>query len=208
MITRLNLATHPFRNRTLPYLIAALLLIVAVGGILLSLGRWNNVRKLNAVVKSEIEEMNAKLTEFKAKGDQIAQDLPAEKRALLVGAHKLVANKSFSWSRLFFDLESVMPNNVSASRIVVENVFQERERINADLTFSVLSRDYANVEQMINRMNNSGVFRAELRSQERQQTDRSIYTEYTLHLIYMPDTGYSLPTPTPPELVSNQGGQR
>ncbi|MBK7708655.1 MAG: hypothetical protein IPN69_19115 [Acidobacteria bacterium] len=208
MITKLNLATNPFRNRTLPYLIAVLLLMTALGGAFWSLTRWSNIRKLNEVAKTDIERINAELTELKGKGDRVQQELTPDQRALLVGAHKLVANKSFSWSRLFADIEGVLPGNVSASRIAVENIFQERESIKADLAFSVLSRDYASVEQMINRMNNSGVFKAELRGQDLQQTDRSTYTEFTLHLAYTPNIGYAVPTPTPADLVSNQGGNR
>ena len=208
MITKLNLATNPFRNRTLPYLIAVLLMMTALGGAFWSLARWSNIRTLNEVAKTDIERINAELTELKGKGDRVQQELTPDQRALLVGAHKLVANKSFSWSRLFADLEGVLPGNVSASRIAVENIFQERESIRADLAFSVLSRDYASVEQMINRMNNSGVFKAELRGQDLQQTDRSTYTEFTLHLAYTPNIGYAVPTPTPADLVSNQGGNR
>ncbi len=208
MITRLNLATTPFRNRTLPYLIALLLLIVAVGGSLWSISSWSNLRKLNEVAKTDIERINADLETLKGKGDQVQQQLSPDERARLVGAHKLVANKSFSWSRLFADIEGVLPGSVSASRIAVDNIFQERENVKADLTFAVLSRDYASVEQLITRMNNSGVFKAELRGQDLQQTDRSTYTEFTLHLIYTPNAGYSIPTPNQGDLVSNQGGNQ
>ena len=208
MITKLNLATNPFRNRTLPYLMALFLLIVALGGSVWSLSRWNNLRTLNQVVKGEIDDINAKLSEVNGRGEEARQELTPDQRALLVGAHKLVANKTFSWSRLFADIEGVLPGSVSASRISVENVFQERENISAELTFAVLARDYASVEEMIMRMNNSGVFKAELRGQDLQQTDRSTYTEYTLRLIYTPDTGYSLPTPSQGDLVSNQGGNQ
>lgn len=208
MIASLNLATKPFRNRTLPYLIALVLLIVSAGGILWSLSRWNNVRRLNEVAKSDIGRIGEDLRELNGKGESVQQELTPDQRSLLVGAHKLVANKSFSWSRLFSDIEGVLPGNVSASRIAVENVFQERGNVKAELAFSVLSRDYASVEQMINRMNGSGVFKAELRGQDRQETDRSIYSEFTLRLIYTPDGGYAVPTPAPADLVQNQGGKQ
>lgn len=204
MITKLNLATNPFRNRTLPYLIAALLLLIAVGGAIGSFARWRNVNKLNEVAKIDISEMITRLSQLKGQGEAVQQELSPEQREILIGAHKLVANKSFSWSRLFSDIEGVMPGNVSAARIVVDNIFQERNRIKADLTFTVRSSNYANVDQMINRMNNSGVFKAELRSQDLQQTDRSTYTEYTLHLVYAPVGNVVVPTQT--DLASNEGG--
>ncbi len=208
MITSLNLATRPFRNRTLPYLIALVLMIIALGGASWSLASWSNLKKLNGVTKSEIDDINLKLTDLRGKGDEVRQELTPAQRELLIGAHKLVANKSFSWSRLFSDIEGVLPGNVSASRIAVENVFQERGSIKAELTFSVLSRDYASVDQLITRMNNSGVFKAELRGQDRQETDRSVYSEFTLYVIYSPNNGYAVPTPTPVDLVGNQGGNQ
>jgi Tfp pilus assembly protein PilN len=185
-----------------------MLLVLAFGGSLWSLSRWSDYRKLNEVAKQDIEMINAELAALNGKGAEIQNELPPDQRLLLIGAHKLVASKSFGWSRLFADIEGVLPGNVSASRIAVDNIFQERENIKADLTFSVLARDYASVEQMINRMNNSGVFKAELRGQDLQTTDRSTYTEYTLRLVYTPESGYVLPSSTPAELVSNQGGNQ
>lgn len=204
MITKLNLSTQPFRNRTLPYLLAVVLLAVALGGTLWAFSKLSDIRKLNDVAKSDVERMNAELAELNKQGELVQRELTPDQRAVLVGAHKLVANKSFAWSRLFADLEGVLPGSVSASRIAVENVFQDTGRIRAELEFAVLSRDYASVEQMINRMNNSGVFKAELRSQDRQQTERLTYTEYTLRLVYTPDGGYGPPSRS--DVVRNEGG--
>ena len=105
---------------------------------------------------------------------------------MLIASHKLVASKSFGWSRLFADLEAVLPGSVSASRISVQNIFKDGDRIKAELDFSVLSRDYQSVMNMIDNMNNSGIFQAELRGQDLQKTERVTYTEYTLHIVYSP----------------------
>jgi Tfp pilus assembly protein PilN len=205
VITKLNLASRPFRNRTLPYLISLVLLFFALGGAVWAVAKWNDIRQRNEILKAQISETEKKTQELNRKGELVQQELTPEQKALLVGAHKLVANKSFGWSRLFADLEAVLPGSVSASRIAVENVFKDGDRLKADLEFSVLSRDYPSVEQMINNMNNSGIFKAELRSQDFQKTERLAFTEYTLHLIYTPREGYSMPLPAS-ELVQNQGG--
>lgn len=206
MITKLNLATHPFRNRTLPYLIALFLLALAASGAILAFAKLREYTNDNEIVKTDIVQMEKDLAELNKKGELVQQELSPEQRALLVGAHKLVANKSFGWSRLFADLEAVLPNSVSASRIAVENIYKDENYIKADLDFAVLSRDYQSVEALINNMNNSSVFKAELRGQDRQKTERSIYTEYTLHLVYTPR--FALPTSQnpPSDLVQNQGG--
>ncbi len=100
-----------------------------------------------------------------------------------------------------------MPGSVSASRIAVENIYNDGERVKAELDFGVLSRNYQGVMTMIANMNTSGVFQAELRAQDRQQNDRLTYTEYTLHLIYTPGYGYA-PSTSAEIAQSNQGGGR
>lgn len=204
MITKLNLASRPFRNRTLPYLIALVLLALSVGGAILCFAKIREIRQNNELAKTEIAQMEKDLQELNRQGELVQQELPPDKRALLIGAHKLVANKSFGWSKLFSDLEGVLPGSVSASRIAVENIFKDGDRVKAELDFAVLSNDYQSVAVMIDKMNNSGVFKAELRGQDRQKTDRSTYTEYTLHLIYTPY--YSLPAANPSDLAQQQQG--
>ncbi len=206
MITKLNLASRPFRNRTLPYLIALLLLAFSVGGAILCFAKLRTFSEDNKLALKQISEIEVELNELKNKGKLVQEELTTDQKALLIGAHKLVANKSFGWSKLFSDLEGVMPNSVSASRISVENIFKDGDRIKAELDFAVLSNDYQSVAVMIDNMNNSGVFRAELRGQDRQKTERSIYTEYTLHLIYTPY--YSLPSTNPSDVVQQQGGNQ
>jgi Tfp pilus assembly protein PilN len=205
VITKLNLASRPFRNRTLPYLLALVLLAFSVGGAVLCFAKLKTIREDNELAKKQIVEIEAELKELNDKGIKVQQELPPDKRANLIAAHKLVANKSFGWSKLFSDLEGVLPGSVSASRISVENIFKDGDRVKAELDFAVLSRDYQSVAVMIDNMNNSGVFKAELRGQDRQQTERLTYTEYTLHLIYTPY--YSLPTTNPSDLAQQGGNQ-
>ena len=191
MITKLNLASRPFRNRTLPYLVALLLLALAVSGGTLSFAKLRDITAQNENAKSEIALMEDELKALKGKGELVQQQLSPEQSALLIAAHRLVANKTFGWSRLFADLEAVLPGSVSASRIVVQNVFKDGDKTKAELEFAVLSRDYQSVMTMIENMNNSGIFQAELRGQDLQKTESITYTEYTLRLIYTPRFGYS-----------------
>ncbi len=201
MITKLNLASQPFRNRTLPYLISLLLLAFAVSGAVVSFASWRDAAARNEIAKADIEQMNKELQELNGKGTLVQQQLTPEQQALLIAAHKLVANKSFGWSRLFADLESSLPGSVSVSRISVQNVFNDGDQTKAELEFAVLSRDYQSVMTMIENMNNSGIFQAELRGQDLQKTESITYTEYTLRLIYTPRSSYS----TAPSDVAQTG---
>lgn len=196
MINKLNLATNPFRNRTLPYLIAILLLGCTLAGAILSFTQWREIAAKNEVAKSDIEQMKEELKKLNDRGEKVQQSLSPDQKRLMIAGHKLIANKEFGWSRLLSDIERVLPGSVSASRINVENVYKENGRIKAELEFAVLSKDDPSVLQMIDRMNNSGIFKASLRGQDLQKGDTITYTEYTLSLIYLPNTGMSLTPPT------------
>ncbi len=191
MITKLNLASQPFRNRTLPYLVALLLLTVAVSGAVLAFAALRRITAENEIAKSDIEQMSAEAKALKGEGEKVQQQLTPEQSALLIAAHQLVDNKTFGWSRLFADLEQVLPGNVSVSRINVANIYKDGDRTKAELEFGVLSRDYQSVMGMISNMNSSGLFQAELRGQDLQKSERITYSEYTLRLIYTPRNGYS-----------------
>lgn len=195
MITKLNLSSSPFRNRTTPYLLSIVLVAVAGLATVFFLAKLKQNSKANEIVKKDISAMETEIERLKGEGTKVQQQLTPQQRELLVASHKLVANKSFGWSRLFADLESVLPGSVSASRIAVENVYKDGDQVKAELDFAVLSRDYPAVMTMIDNMNNSGKFQAELRGQDRQKTERITYTEYSLHLIYTQSYGY----PTVPQ---------
>lgn len=205
MITKLNLASKPFRNRTLPYVSALLLLAVAVAGAVFSFTRLGNIKAESKIVKTDTDTMQKEVTALKEEGAKVQQALTPEQQALLIASHKLVASKSFGWSRLFADLEAVLPGSVSASRISVQNIFKDGDRIKAELDFGVLSRDYQSVMALIANMNNSGVFKAELRGQNLQKTDRITFTEYNLHIIYSPRT-YLPSDNNPTDLTLNKQG--
>ena len=203
VITKLNLSSRPFRNRTLPYLIALLFLAFAVSGAVLSFASLRDTTAQNEIAKSDIERMKTDVQALKGKGELVQQSLTPEQQDLLIAAHKLVANKTFGWSRLFADLESLLPGGVSVSRIGVQNVYQDDDKTKADLEFSVLSRDYKSVITMIENMNSSGIFQAELRGQDLQKTESITYTEYTLRLLYTPRYGYS---PAASDVAQTQAG--
>jgi Tfp pilus assembly protein PilN len=207
VITKLNLATRPFRNRTTPYLLSLLLLALAAAGALLSISRYRTNTIENDIALSQIREMDDEIKRLNGEGYKVQQQLTPEQQNLLIASHKLVANKAFGWSRLFADLEAVLPGSVSASRIVVRNVYKDGDRVKAELELGVLSRDYQAVMGMIANMNSSGLFQAELRGQDLQQSDRSSYTEYTLRLVYSPAYGYST-TPTTEVAQTGQGGDQ
>lgn len=208
MINKLNLASRPFRNRTLPYLIAMLLLGCTLAGGILSFTQWREIAAKNEITKTDIAKMQDDLAELNAKGEKVQQSLTPAQKQLLIAGHQIVANKEFGWSRLLSDIEGVLPGSVSASRINVERIYKDNGRIKAELEFSVLATNYQGVLDMIDRMNNSGIFRAALRGQDLQKGENITFTEYTLNLIYQPSAGYSAnqPDETAANNPAQQGG--
>lgn len=166
----------------------------------------NNASK-HELLATAVKERQDEIARLKSEGEKVQQLLTPEQKMLLMASHKLVGNKRFGWSRLFADLESVMPANVSASRIAVENVYQDGDRIKAELELGVLSKDYPAVMTMIENMNNSGLFRAELRGQDLEQNERITYTEYTFRLVYTPAYGYAAAPETDVARNDQGGGQ-
>ncbi len=161
-------------------------------------------RNENERSASVIQQRQMEIQRLKGEGEKVQQLLTPEQKALLSASHKLVANKEFRWSRLFTDLESVLPGNVSASRIRVENIYRDGDRVKAELELSVLSRDYQPVMVMIDNMRSSGLFVPELRGQDLQKNERLTYTEYTFRLIYSPGYGYAAVPPT--DIAQNLAG--
>jgi len=187
----------------LPYLTAVLLLLISAVIGVYCLATLNSNRRQNELLATGIKEHEDEIARLKGEGEKVQQLLTPEQKALLTAAHKLVANKQFGWSRLFADLENVLPGSVSASKIHVENVYQDGDRVKADLELGVLARDYGAVQAMLESMQNSGVFRAELRGQDLQKNERGTFTEYTFRVIYSPTYAVS----TSPEVAQNGGGQ-
>jgi Tfp pilus assembly protein PilN len=166
--------------------LSLIMLALAVSGAVLCFARLRSNNAELATARGQVEQMNEEIGRLKGEGEKVRQQLSPDEQNLLIASHKLIDNKKFSWSRLFADLENVLPGSVSASRISVQNVYRDGDRVKAELDLGVLSRDYESVMSMITQMNNSGLFQAELRGQDRQQNQSTTYTEYSLHLIYMP----------------------
>lgn len=192
MMENLNLATHPFRNKKVPYLLAFSIFAAALVFLIFAFKSLQTARNQNLLVQKESKELMQQLEDYRTKSEQVKQSLTPEQKALLIAAHKLVSQKNFGWSRLLSDLEKILPAGVSVSRINIENVYQKDDKTYAELELVVLSLDYQNVMNMIDSMNSSGIFRAELRSQSLQKKDYFTYTEYKLHLTYKQPLAYSL----------------
>jgi len=160
VISRLNLASDPFRNRALPWTLAVAVSAVSLVALVLILGRYSEARAQADVSERQVQAMRAQQKELERQADEIRQTIPAEQRQPLDAARALVSRKGFSWSQLFSDLEGFLPGDVRVGRINVREVTQVGDQTRADLDLTVVGRTPTDVTGMLDEMNRSGTFSA------------------------------------------------
>lgn len=160
MIAKLNLASQPFRNRTLPWAVAVLISLVSVVALVLIFSEYRRVRAESDATERQVLALRGERAELEKQAAAIRQNIPPEQRQTLEAAHALVERKSFSWSQLFADLERLMPASVRVSRINVREVSRRGEQTTADLDLTVVGRLPNDVLGMRTEMTRAGAFHA------------------------------------------------
>lgn len=191
MTTKLNLASRPFSNHALPWVLTALIVGVSLISLVLIL-RWTGQARAKAdAVQVDINALNQQEKGLKAEAVAVKNSLSQEQLQTLAAAHVLVDRKRFSWSRLFADLESALPGTVRVTRISVRDVAVRSEQTLAELDLTVVSKNPTTITDMIGEMDRVGIFQAELRAQNLQKGRGESGTEYELYVIYRPSAGAS-----------------
>ena len=185
VITRLNLASDPFRNRALPWTIAVAVSIVSMAVLVLILAQYREVSAETVESERQVQEMRAQRAELERQAQEISQNIPPEQRETLKAAHELVSRKSFSWSQLFSDLEEFLPSSVRVSRINVREVSQIGDQTQADLDLTVVGRAPSDVTGMIDEMNRVGKFHAVPLTENQKSGKGESGYEWTLRVSYV-----------------------
>ena len=191
MSVNLNLASKPFTNRTLPWLLTALILIVSLIGLVIVVHFTTQARSRAVQLEAENNTLKQKEQTLVAAAEQVKQNLTPQQRQSLTAAHQLVDRKAFSWSRLLSDLETALPDSVRVSRIAVQQVSTNGNQTVARLDLAVFSKDFGTIDEMISSMMRAGIFEAYLTDQNLQKGRGESGAEYTLDVIYRPRSGVS-----------------
>ena len=197
MHKRLNVATKPFTNRTLPWVITVVLALFSLVAIVFVVRSATEANARAAQVQREIVSLKQQDQEIQKQAEQVKQAMTPEQLESLKSAHELVNRKRFSWSRLFADLEAVLPGGVRVSSIAVRRVRTQGGRTVADLEVTVVAKSYNTVTDMIATMDQQGIFIAELTTQNLQKGKGEGGSEYELRVQYSPRAGYSTPASEP-----------
>src|SRR4029434_7156752 len=145
MSAKLNLASHPFRNRALPWTVTALITIVSFLALIYIAQSTFRTNAKIVTTQREIDELKKETDSLAKQQKAIETALTPEQKKDLKYTHALVDRKQFSWSQLFTDLEASLPNGVRVTRIQVKEVRMQGERPVADLDLVVASKTYINV---------------------------------------------------------------
>ena len=191
MITNLNLATRPFNNRVLPWVLTFVVLLVSVIGLFLVVHLTSQANSGAAVVQVDINSLRQQEENLMEQAKAVQNTLTPDQQLTLKAAHQLVDRKRFSWSRLFADLEASLPGSVRVSRIAVRDVTPQGDQMVAELDLAVFAKTPTTITEMISSMDRAGVFHAELRSQNLQKGRGESGTEYELYVVYRPRAGFA-----------------
>jgi Tfp pilus assembly protein PilN len=212
MPTKLNLASKPFSNRSLPWAVTTLAILLSLVCLILIVRATRNANAQAYSIQNEINSLHQREQTLRQQAEAVKNSLTAEQLQTLEAAHMLVNRKHFSWSRLFADLELALPGSVRVKRIAVRGVGTRGEQTLAELELMVVAKTPATVTEMIAQMHRAGVFQAELRSQNLQRGRGESGAEYELYVVYRPRAGSPVETAAvasaaQSEAVS-QGGDR
>ena len=185
MFARLNLASQPFRNRTLPWTVAAVVSCVSLVALLFIVGAAREARAKADRVAEDVQKSRRETEAIKERAAQLVRSVPPEELRSLEAAQTLVDRKRFSWSQLFADLESAMPADVRVTRISVREVAQAGGQMRADLELAVVGRNPADVTDMIEQMRRTGVFFAVPVSENPRQGRGETGFEWSLRVNYV-----------------------
>ena len=189
MTAKRNLASKPFRNRALPWTVTAIVALASFIALVLIAKSTVQTNAKIATAQSDVNKLQRDITALNKRAEAIKTALTPEQQSSLKSAHGLVDRKKFSWSLLFADLEAVLPDGVRVSKIVVNGVRIQDDRTVANLDLTVASKNPTTVTQMIEAMEQQGVFHAEMRNQTLQRSRGEIGSEYEMDVRYMPRSG-------------------
>jgi Tfp pilus assembly protein PilN len=185
VISRLNLASRPFRNRTLPWTTAVVVSLASLLGIVYVLTEGSRARAQADAAERTVAQMREERKVIEQQASAVRQELPPDQAEVLEAAHALVSRKTFSWSQLFSDLESAMPESVRLQRINVREVFQRGGQTQADLEMTVVGRSPDDVTNMMIEMSRLGSFAATPMTENFKSERGERGYEWTLRVSYV-----------------------
>jgi len=150
---RLNLASHPLRNRRLYYLVLSFMVILLFALSYLTGSLYFDARAKTREMRTSISDIEKKArvaqsqeVEFKEKVEEITKS--HKRRIDLVNG--IILRKSFSWLELLGNLEASLPD----SSYIISLAPRLLEDSRMEVKFRVISRNLDYLLKLINNLNN------------------------------------------------------
>ncbi|MFN0105163.1 MAG: hypothetical protein ACKV2U_24145 [Bryobacteraceae bacterium] len=154
----INLASEPFRRDRAMTVAASVLagLLVLTLGLLLALivnerGQKRDVREATAQAEQQLARLASEQSALEASMRK-AENADVLERSVFLNT--LIARKGVSWTRLFGDLEGVMPHNVRL--VAIRPQTAQKNNIQLEMTVGAISVEP--VVDLLKRMESSGIF--------------------------------------------------
>jgi Tfp pilus assembly protein PilN len=179
VIENLNLASDPFRNRTLPWTVAVAVACVSIVTLIFTVSLLRQTRDRANLIERDVRGLRTEESSLRAKATAVTQSLSPDQLRTLEAAHGIIDRRNFSWSRLFADLEASLPQGVRVSRIAVRDVAHSG---GAELELAVVARNTTDITGMLGTMAQGRIFSADLLTENK--SDKGI--ESTLRVRYTP----------------------
>jgi Tfp pilus assembly protein PilN len=187
--TRLNLASKPFTNRSLPWAVTAVVIFVSLIALFFIVRATRQTSVEAQAIQNDINRLRQQEQTLRQQAEAVKASLTPQQQQTLTAAHTLLDRKHFSWSLLFADLEAALPGNVRVKRIAVRGVTKQGDQVLTELELDVIAKSPSTVTEMIAQMDRTGIFRAEIRSQNLQTGRGETGAEYELFVVYRPRAG-------------------
>jgi Tfp pilus assembly protein PilN len=181
----LNLSTRPFkpyRAATFGLLTLLLVLIAVSAGQILSFQQYSSLASVSRQEEQDVKAENDRLTaEVQKLNDKMTSGNANAKLSEVELLNRILIRKSFSWTRVFANLEKAMPENVRL--LSLRPFLDEQERIG--LTMDIRGRSLADATQFLRTLEESAIFSdVTLAIQEKKDANANGEVEFSLTSYY------------------------
>jgi Tfp pilus assembly protein PilN len=181
---RTNLATRPFYNERIVNLWLLLLAVLVVAATLFNVTRVRSDSGSNTELAGQAAQNIARTNELRRTAAALRASLDAHQLEAVStdarDANNLIDRRTFSWTALFNRFETTLPDEV---RITAVRPTVDREH-HITLTVAIVARTVNDVNQFMQRLDETGAFRDLYSTEERPNEDNQI--ESVLTMIYVP----------------------
>jgi Tfp pilus assembly protein PilN len=207
-----NLASNPFRNRRLFWLVILLLFLVPA---YFGMQAIETANRLNNEIIGQSEKVRLLETQYKKIAKPVVSNviISTDENKQLVAANELIARRAFSWSQLLSEIERSLPAGVRVLRVAVNQILpHEREEAfdgsenAATLTLTVIGKTNQDVTNMITRFHDTGRFKVFPLS--KKTVDGTDEIEFELKVEYFPPSSVTKPTVANQIAIAKPGGAK